>query len=42
VITIRSANGDPIWIRKLTLDVLERADRDDYRDPWDLPYDPWR
>ena len=42
VITMRSANGDPIWIRKLTVDVLERADRDDYRDPWDLPYDPWR
>ncbi|MGH7805260.1 MAG: hypothetical protein ACREQJ_13010 [Candidatus Binatia bacterium] len=42
VITLRSANGDPIWVRKLTVDVLEREDRDDYRDPWNLPYDPWR
>ena len=42
VLTIRSSNGDPIWVRKLTVDVLEREDRDDYRDPWNLPYDPWR
>ena len=42
VITLRSSNGDPVWVRKLTVDVLDREDRDDYRDPWNLPWDPWR
>jgi hypothetical protein len=34
---VRSSNGDPIWIRRLTAETLATADRErTYRNPWDF------
>jgi hypothetical protein len=36
-LTVRSANGDPIWIRRLTAETLATPSRErTYRDPWDF------
>jgi hypothetical protein len=36
-LTVRSSNGDPIWIRRLTAETLHEVARDEsYRSPWDF------
>lgn len=36
-LTVRSANGDPIWIRQLTAETLATPNREQtYRAPWDF------
>ena len=36
-LTVRSSNGDPIWIRRLTAETLATASREQtYRNPWDF------
>lgn len=36
-LTVRSSNGDPIWIRRLTAETLATASRErTYRNPWDF------
>ena len=38
-LTVRSSTGDPIWIRRLTVETLATASADQtYRDPWDFPW----
>jgi len=42
-ITLRSSNGDPIWIRKLTVEVVEsESDSSRYDEPWNMRWDPWK
>ena len=38
-LTVRSSTGDPIWIRRLTVETLTTASADQtYRNPWDFPW----
>lgn len=42
-ITIRSSNGDPIWIRKLTVEVIDsEAGSERYEEPWNMRSNPWK
>jgi hypothetical protein len=43
-LTVRSSNGDPIWIRRLTAETVATAGRErTYRNPWEFIWqDPYR